>query len=608
MTITPETSTISLTAYTYMNGTPIPVTTVPYGNFLYFHVNVLSASGNGTASGMVTFQDGATTLGSIALNSKGEGELVSGGYSAFGAVLCLPVGSHAITATYSGDNSLNASSTTPAMTITITPATPSVFFENLTPLNIITNQQLTLVGLMKGTGPILPTGTVQFLDGGTPIGSPVSILSGTFKAMNSVTLSAPGTHSISMSYSGDNVYQASNLNTFGPLSVTVTNPVGIATQTQLTVPASVTFGNIITYAVTVTSAQAPQPTGTVQVIPSDCPGCLNPISLQNGPGSTQQAPIGAGPLIAVAQYSGDSTYAASSSPAQTIMVSQGHAAIAVQASASAVASGGRVSLTATLSPPITTGAESFPTDQVQFLDSLNGGTVQPLAAPQYLTFGNGFPLEAATLPVALADGTHQLTVQFFGDSNLNAVSSAPITVTVGSQAAPPGSFAISTNPTAQSITAGQKATYSLKITPQNGFASAVTPTCTGLPANTTCLASPASVVLDGIDPSSISITIATTARSAAALKKEGSRLPYSWAIALFFLSTVVLCSRRQGRMAGPAVVLLLMSLSCGGGSYGGGGGGGGGGGRGTPTGTYTVTITATSGNLSRSTVVSLTIN
>lgn len=234
--------------------------------------------------------------------------------------------------------------------------------------------------------------------------------------------------------------------------------------------------------------------------------------------------------------------------------------------------------------------------------------MQPLAAPQYLTFGNGFPLEAATLPVALADGTHQLTVQFFGDSNLNAVSSAPITVTVGSQAAPPGSFAISTNPTAQSITAGQKAIYSLKITPQNGFASAVTPTCTGLPANTTCLASPASVVLDGIDPSSISITIATTARSAAALKKEGSRLPYSWAIALFFLSTVVLCSRRQGRMAGPAVVLLLMSLSCGGGSYGGGGGGGGGGGRGTPTGTYTVTITATSGNLSRSTVVSLTIN
>ena len=79
MTITPETSTISLTAYTYMNGTPIPVTTVPYGNFLYFDVNVLSASGNGTASGMVTFQDGATTLGSIALNSKGEGELVSGG-------------------------------------------------------------------------------------------------------------------------------------------------------------------------------------------------------------------------------------------------------------------------------------------------------------------------------------------------------------------------------------------------------------------------------------------------------------------------------------------------------------------------------------------------
>lgn len=612
VSITPESSTISLTAYTYSNGSPIPVTSAPYGNFLYLHVTVSGASGNGIATGMVTFQDGATTLGSIALNSKGEGELVSGGYSTYGAAICLPVGTHSITATYSGDNSFSTSSTNTPLSIVITKAIPSVYFGSGGSVNIITGQQLTMVGWVKGNGPTLPTGTVQFLDGSTPIGVPVSIPSGTFKAMTSASFTA-GTHSISLSYSGDSVYNASVLNTFGPLTVNVTAPVGIATQTQLTAPASVTIGNPITYSVTVTSGQATKPTGTVQVLVGDCATCLNPISLQNGSGSTYQPPIATGPLIAVAQYSGDSTYAASSSAPQTIMVMKATPTISLAASASAVASGSRVSLTTTLTAPSNI-AQSFPSAQVQFLDAYNGGATQPLAAPQYLTIGNGFPNEAATLLLVLPDGTHSLTAQFLGDSNMNPASSSAITVTVGLQPPPPPKdFAITATPTTESIKAGQSATYTLQISPQNGFSGTVTPTCSGAPQYSTCTVSPTSVVLDGSTTSSVSVTIATTARSASLIRKPDSRLGFMWAGGLFLVGGLLLSPRTRRRVPSAMMALvLLLSASCGGGggntATGGGGNGGGGGTVGTPSGTSTVTLTATSGNLSHNAVVSLTVN
>ena len=129
-----------------------------------------------------------------------------------------------------------------------------------------------------------------------------------------------------------------------------------------------------------------------------------------------------------------------------------------------------------------------------------------------------------------------------------------------------------------------------------------------LPAHTTCTPSSALVILDGTHPSSITMTVATTARNATSI---GSLRPVGglvWSTTLCLFAGVILSQRVRGRVAGPTIVLLLlMSLSCGGSgnnvaSDGGGGAGG------TPSGTFTLTFKATSGSLIRSTTVSLAIN
>jgi hypothetical protein len=58
------------------------------------------ASGSGTPSGTVTFQDGTTVLGTAPLDSAGRATL---------AVALLAVGDHAITAVYGGDGAFGAS-------------------------------------------------------------------------------------------------------------------------------------------------------------------------------------------------------------------------------------------------------------------------------------------------------------------------------------------------------------------------------------------------------------------------------------------------------------------------------------------------------------------
>jgi hypothetical protein len=231
--------------------------------------------------------------------------------------------------------------------------------------------------------------------------------------------------------------------------------------------------------------------------------------------------------------------------------------------------------------------------------------MQPLAAPQFLTFGNGFPNEAATLSLVLPDGTHQLTAQFVGDRDLHPVTSAPIIVTVGSQTPPAGTFAIAATPTAQSISAGQTATYSLKIIPENGFTGSVTPTCGGLPQQASCSVTPTSVALDGKTTTSISITIVTVPRSTSQIHQSDPRFGFTIATAISLLTTLIALPRLRTPVRGVTLMLLLfLSLSCGGTGNSSRGSGGGGG---TPSGTFPLTFIASSHSVSRSTIVMLTI-
>lgn len=473
--ISQENSTISLSGFTYgSNGQPISTNSVAYGNFLYLHSAVSSVSGNGFATGTVTYSDGSTVLGAITLNSKGEGELISGGSPGLGAVVCLTVGTHVISGSYSGDNSLAPNSTSQPLTVTITKGTPTVFFENTTPLTITPTDQAVLLALVSGSGPIQPTGTVQFLDGGTPLGPPVSISPSSLGSLQQASLEvslSPGAHTITLAYSGDNVYNLTS--GIDSLSVAVATGSGVATQTNLTaVATSVDVGGVLNYAVRVTSSvSTPVPTGTIQLFEPGIGPPNAPVTLQNGNTTIPIQWSYSGPHTLVAQYSGDSNYAASVSVPVTVSVGKATPLIILTSSAPVVRSGTQVSFTAQASTsirPIATILFGL-SGQVQFFDSLNGAPVQPLGSPVYLVPVTkdpagffGFVMTAA-LPMVLPDGTHVVTVEYLGSSSFNSVTSSAVTVVVGSRTGTETALTVDSSAPAF----GQVLNFSANITPSS---------------------------------------------------------------------------------------------------------------------------------------------
>jgi hypothetical protein len=208
--ITAESSNVAVTAFTAdSNGGPVAATSIPYGGLLDLHATVAGASGHGTATGTVSFNDatnGNFPLGSaVTLNQKAEGEEV---FLGNGFPITFTVGSvHGVTATYGGDASFLVA-TSAQNNITITKGNPTLV---VTPFlsSIVSGTSVTVNGIVHNTGPQLPTGTVRFFEGATALTPPTTISPGTFGVTAQVTPGlADGPHSITASYSGDATYNS----------------------------------------------------------------------------------------------------------------------------------------------------------------------------------------------------------------------------------------------------------------------------------------------------------------------------------------------------------------------------------------------------------------
>jgi hypothetical protein len=116
-------------------------------------------------------------------------------------------------------------------------------------------------------------------------------------------------------------------------------------------------------------------------------------------------------------------------------------------------------------------------------------------------------------------GVHQVVASYSGDLNY-ASSTSNILTEQGVNPPPPPSptFTLTANPSILSIVAGMTGTATLSVTPQNGFNSAVTFSCSGLPANSTCSFSPSSVT-----PSNGSVT--TTFTMATNVQTAANQIP-----------------------------------------------------------------------------------
>ena len=217
------------------------------------------------------------------------------------------------------------------------------------------------------------------------------------------------------------------------------------------------------------------------------------------------------------------------------------------------------------------------------------------AAVYYTTDGSA-PTTSSTVyssPIAVASTETLQAVAIATNVLTSAVASAAYTINVL-----PPDFSIAGSTGSIAVTAGGSGTATISVSPQGGFASAVTFGCSGLPAGASCTFSPASVTPPGTV--STSVTITTSAATAQERRNGFPVLPES-ALA------IALCGfgmRKRRRLQ----VLLLLALSAAGLNLLSGCGGGSSGSSTAPPVTSTVTVTATSGALSHTITISLTVN
>jgi Bacterial Ig-like domain (group 3) len=172
---------------TALTSSPNPST---YGQGVGFTAFVGSSSG--TPTGTVTFMDGATTLGSSALDASGFAML---------SVSSLSAGTHTVTAQYNGDSTFGGS-TSPALSQTVSKAdTTTTLTSNRNPST--RGQPVTFSAAVS---PSTATGIVQFFDGVSLLGS--ASVSGGVASLTTSSLSL-GSHSLTAQYGGEGNYNGS---------------------------------------------------------------------------------------------------------------------------------------------------------------------------------------------------------------------------------------------------------------------------------------------------------------------------------------------------------------------------------------------------------------
>jgi hypothetical protein len=163
-------------------------------------VNFTAAVNPSSATGTVTFKDGSKTLGTAAL---------SGGSATF-SINSLAVGSHSLTAVYSGDAN-DSGSTSGSITETVNKANTTI---SVLPLANPASSKSSVTFTATVSSPTA-TGTVTFKNGGTTLGT--AAISGGAATL-SIKLSS-GTYSITAVYGGDSNFNGSTSST---ISQTIT--------------------------------------------------------------------------------------------------------------------------------------------------------------------------------------------------------------------------------------------------------------------------------------------------------------------------------------------------------------------------------------------------
>ncbi len=396
-----------------------------YGAAVTFTATITSSAAT-PASGTVTFFDAGVQIGTGTL-SGGNPDIAQFTTST------LAVGTHLITATYTGDN-FNTSAVSVAinqvvdLTVTSDALTAS-------PNPGVQGTAVTLtdtVTITQGAG--TPTGVVTFTSGTTVLGTANLTAAGT-ATINPVL--APGTYSIVATYAGDTDDAGSQS---APLSLTVLNS---STTTVTGTPDPSLFGQAVTFTVQVASgAGGAIPTGTVTIFDT-FGGVKNALAAglalnaTTGAATFTTSTLAVGAHTITVSYSGDTTHAASTStdngasPWSQIVEEQ--TAVTLTSSVNPSLVGQSVTFTATVTA--LNGGGILPDGTVTFLDGTTTLFTGQLAGG-VLTYTTS----------TLANGLHPITAVYSGDAAkeilgetsavLNQIVQATATITVATSGSP----------------------------------------------------------------------------------------------------------------------------------------------------------------------------
>jgi YVTN family beta-propeller protein len=362
-----------------------------FGDAVSFSATVRPAGGgSGVPTATVTFKDGSTELGTVALN----------GGAATLTTSTLAVGSHSITAIYGGDSNFTSSTSAALTQIVNKVSATTTLGSSVNPSSF--GQAVTFTAIVNATGGA-PSGLVTFSDGSTVLGT-TALTNG--QATLTISGLAAGQHSITAVYNGDTSFSTS---TSAAVLQRVNQAASTTTLSSSANPA--TFGQSVTFTAVVTS-DGGLPGGTITF--KDGATTLGTANLGNGVATFNISALTTGGHSITAIYGGDSNFNPSSSAVLIQTVIQAPPA---------------VSLGSSLNPSSFTRAVTF-TASVGGSGGVPGGTVTFLDGSTSLGTAVLSSGQATFTTTILAAGQHSITAVYSGDSNFAAATSPPMVQTV----------------------------------------------------------------------------------------------------------------------------------------------------------------------------------
>jgi ELWxxDGT repeat protein len=377
---------------TDLSSTPNPAR---LGQAVTFTAAVVVLPGAPAPTGSVDFKEGSTDLTPGGVN-------LTAGRATF-STSSLALGSHTITAFYSGDVHFTASQGDDGENPQIVTVNESSTSLSSSPNPSFFGQAVTFTAKVSGSGGV-PTGTVDFKEGSTDLTpSGVSLTAG--QATFSISSLAVGSHTITAFYSGSAQFLSSQEDDSGKPQVVQED----STSVTLLGPSAPLSGQLVGFVAVVANTSVPftSPTGQVQFA-VDGTNLGPPATLVGGVAPslpTRLLAAGSPHTITATYTNSDGSFIGSSHSVIQAVAKDGTKIILISTPTTAVS--GQVVVFTAIVNPVAPGTGT-PTGLVDFKEGATDLT------PGGVTVAGG---RATFSTSSLALGNHTLTATYGGDAN-----------------------------------------------------------------------------------------------------------------------------------------------------------------------------------------------